>query len=351
MMPFNSIRSQIRRDLPAEAFRNRPAQLLSVLPVVSIIVLGSLTIVRYPLPWYAATGVSCLVGSGYASLLFFGHELAHGAVIRSRRWQNILLYPCFFVFCLPPSLWRCWHHVAHHGNTNTAERDPDHFGTLDDYRRSAANRFWYRFAPGSGHWLSSLYLFFFFSLQVQGVLWVRSRTGPFRGLHRLRVSLESALMALCWALLAFRLGWYGGWFVVVLPMLTANFIVLSYIVTNHMTMQLSEKSDVLATTMSVTTLPMLDRIHFYFSHHVEHHLFPAMSSRYYPLVRVWLRTHAGDRYLSPPHWKALVVVFASPRLYDGPLTLADPYNGRRCALGELAVRLRAGAPRGECDSS
>jgi hypothetical protein len=43
--------------------------------------------------------------------------------------------------------------------------------------------------------------------------------------------------------------------------------------------------DSLSTTMSVSTFRVVDWLLFNFSHHVEHHLFPSMSPRYYPLVR------------------------------------------------------------------
>ena len=56
---------------------------------------------------------------------------------------------------------------------------------------------------------------------------------------------------------------------------------------------LSTTGDQLAGSMSVTVPALLDRLHFHFSHHTEHHLFPRLPSDFAPLVRQSLLRHAG----------------------------------------------------------
>src|SRR5918998_1007791 len=95
-------------------------------------------------------------------------------------------------------------------------------------------------APGSGHWLSATYLFAFFALQAQSVLWWKSRTMPGYGrLNRKRAVVDSVLLAAFWIGISIALGVRGTLLAVVIPMLVANFVVLSYVITNHMLRPLS----------------------------------------------------------------------------------------------------------------
>ena len=60
------------------------------------------------------------------------------------------------------------------------------------------------------------------------------------------------------------------------------------------------RNDPLENSMSVTTLPVIDRLHFNFSHHVEHHLFPNMSAQARAAgAGVAARANEADRYVSP----------------------------------------------------
>ena len=88
-----------------------------------------------------------------------------------------------------------------------------------------------------------------------------------------------------WISLLFIMG-PGKWlFAYVIPLLIANFIVMAYIATNHRLNPIVPVNDPLANCLSVTVPRWIDVLHFNFSYHTEHHLFPAMSSKYYPLVK------------------------------------------------------------------
>jgi len=127
-------------------------------------------------------------------------------------------------------------------------------------------------------------------------------------------------------------------------MMVSNSIVMSYIVTTHMLCPMVQTRDTLITSMSVTTNRVFDILHFHFSHHLEHHLFPTMCSRYYPLVRQSLRRHLADHYIAPPHWRALLALFRTPRLYEGSHTLVDPLSGRRVEIPIVLASLRKTTP-------
>lgn len=336
------LRRKIRADLPAEIFQRRPRRALLVIPIVGALVAGSVALAVTTPPWYFALLGALLLGNGYVSLMLLGHEIGHGATVRSHRLQDACLYFTGAVYCLSPHLWRIWHGQVHHPHANIDGRDPDNFGTLDNFDRdNAIQRFLIKTAPGSGHWLSVLYPFLFFTLQALGVLLYKSKqTAGFEHLRRRRAVTDTLLMALFWIVVCTVLGPLGALYVVIIPMLIANFGLMCYIITNHMLRPMTETSDILGTTISVKTFRFLDLLHFNFSHHVEHHLFPGTPSSSYPLIRQSLRRIAGDRYLAPPHWWAFLLAFRTPKLYEEAKVVVEPFSGRRVRLADVETQLR-----------
>jgi fatty acid desaturase len=329
------LRGRVRAMVPTEVFRRRPWRLMYAVLLIAAIVACLWGTSRTP--WYLAIPLSLLAGHTWGCLMFFGHEIAHGAVTGSRWIQDAVLYACCCIYCISPRFWRHWHNAVHHGHANVDIRDPDHFGSIPRYE---AGGFWRRFiienAPGSGRALSYLYPFIFFTGHGQGVLWVESvDADEFRGANRTRAKIESFIMLACWIALALLTGWRGTLLLVILPMLAANFTVMIYIFTNHLLRPLADRPSSLDNTMSVTTLKLIDRIHFHFSHHIEHHLFPAVSSANYPIIRRALQQIAGDRYLAPPHWWAVKVLYSTPRLYETPTHLLEPTTGRRVSIAAV----------------
>ena len=65
---------------------------------------------------------------------------------------------------------------------------------------------------------------------------------------------------------------------------------------------------------------------------------------YYPLVRESLRRHAGDRYLAPSHWRALLTLYQTPRHYVTYDELMNPLTGHRLSLDAVEARLRSAPP-------
>lgn len=329
------LRRTVRAMLPPDAFRRSPWRLGYVALLIGILVAASYG--AMVTPWYFAIPLSLLAGHCFAGLMFFGHEVAHGAVTGSRALQDLMLYTCCFIYCLPPSLWRLWHNGIHHAHANVDIRDPDHFGMIPKYEQSGFfRRLVVHCAPGSGNPLSVLYPFLFFTGQSMSVLWHESAViEDFRALNRTRAKIECILMALFWVGLCIATGWKGTLYLVAIPMLVANFTVMIYIFTNHVLRPLKGKASALDGTMSVTTIPLLDRLHFHFSHHIEHHLFPSLSSRHYPLVRKALQEIAGDRYLAPSHWWAVMVLYKTPKVYATPETFVEPRSGRRVSVASV----------------
>jgi fatty acid desaturase len=154
-----------------------------------------------------------------------------------------------------------------------------------------------------------------------------------------------------WVTVGLKAGLLTSLFIIVVPMMVANAVVLSYVITNHFLCKLSESSDVLETTMSVRTWKALDLIHFHFSHHIEHHLFPGMASCYYPLVRKRLEAVAGTSYLAPYHITALAMVLRTPRIYQSNDTLWKPDSGQTTAIQVVQKMLTTNEPTVDCSVS
>ena len=64
-----------------------------------------------------------------------------------------------------------------------------------------------------------------------------------------------------------------------------------------------------------------------FGYHVEHHMFPAMSTRHAPLVRDRILAHWPERYQSMPLTSALAALHRTARVYRDQTTLTDPRSG------------------------
>jgi fatty acid desaturase len=112
-----------------------------------------------------------------------------------------------------------------------------------------------------------------------------------------------------------------------IPLLIANVIIMAYISTNHRLNPLLPINDPLANSLSVTVPRWVDFLHFNFSYHTEHHLFPGMSSKYYPLVKNYTKKIWPDRYHEMSMWKAFKVLWQTPRAYKDGIEFIEPRKG------------------------
>jgi fatty acid desaturase len=191
-----------------------------------------------------------------------------------------------------------------------------------------------------------------FSVQSAHVLVSARRRGYLKPRQHLYALLETALGAAFWLSLALWLGPLGFLFGCFLPWLAANAIVMAYILTNHALSPLTETNDPLVNSLSVTVPRWVDFATLRFGFHVEHHLFPWMSSRHAPQVRDLVLARWPERYQSMPLHRALFLLHRTARVYADDATLLDPATGQTFpTLGSQPSPDPASPPRSRARSA
>jgi fatty acid desaturase len=187
----NELKALIRRALPADAGHPQARRIAGGVLVLLSVLATSLYLASARPSWPLALGVSVVLGNLYVTLMFYGHEVSHGTILRPGPVRSAFQYCAVFIYVVSPHLWKHWHNCTHHPNTNIPTRDPDCFPPLamEEEREGAFAWVARRIVPGSGHWLSLFNLFIQFTLQGQVVLWRDSRGWRYRGFNRRRAMI------------------------------------------------------------------------------------------------------------------------------------------------------------------
>ena len=153
--------------------------------------------------------------------------------------------------------------------------------------------------------------------------------------HR-RALAETALLAALWIALAVAIGLVPFVFAYVLPLVIANAVVMSFILTNHALCPATDPT-IRCSVSSRSRVPRwVEWLTLGFGYHVEHHLFPAASTRHARTIRAALLDGWPERYQSLPLGTALAQLFRTGRVYRDSTTLST-HAARR---GDLARRSR-----------
>jgi fatty acid desaturase len=321
--PLSHYAREIRSQLPDHAFETVPTRLVWLAFHVSLIVAGTWAIATHFGP---AIVWSLAIGHSFAGCAFVGHETMHGAVVRNPRLRLFVGWICFLPFTLSPRLWVAWHNRTHHGHTGEIGVDPDAYPTIEQFQQSKLTRFadhlsFARDRP-LGHFMT---LALGFTGQSVQMMWRWGRQTIPRREYRWMV-VETLLSIAVWTALGVAL---GGRFVFafVIPLAIGNAVVMAYILTNHSLSPLTATNDPLFNTLTVTVPRLVAWVHLDFGLHVEHHLFPAMSSKHAPLVRDQLVKRWPALYQSLPLFTALRMLWSTPRVYASDTVLKDPRTG------------------------
>jgi len=323
---------EIKPELAAGAFQPARSRLLW-LPLHAAVIAGAGAAISAGwVPWPFALALSLVIGASFAGLTFLGHEALHGAVVRGRLLRRVVGWLGFLPFVVSPRLWIAWHNRVHHGHANHAGADPDAYPTLREYERHLSLRIADHVSPGRRRWTGLFSLIVGFSVQSLHMLLRARKLGLLsRAEHRLAIA-ETLLGVACWAAVAVCAGPQSFVLIFVLPLLVANAIVMAFILTNHSLSPLCDVNDPLINTLSVTVPGWVEFLTLRFGFHVEHHIFPAMSSRHAPAVRAVLLARWPERYQSMPLVSALRALHRTARVYKNETTLVDPSSGQEWKL-------------------
>jgi fatty acid desaturase len=328
LRPASHYAREVRPALPDSVFV--PARSRVLWLPVHIAVIGALA-------WSMATGrlpaplwpvASLVIGCCLAGCVFLGHETLHGGVVRGRLAIRVVGWISFLPFTLSPTLWTAWHNRVHHNNCGKAGVDPDMYPTLHEYQMQPSARIMADyFGIGRRRLMSLLSLAFGFTGQSTQMLWKARERGMLTpGLHR-RALVEAAAGWAFWIAVAVIVGFVPFIFIYLLPFVVANTIVMSFIMSNHNLSPLTDINDPMVNSLSVTLPRPLEWFTLNFGYHVEHHLFPTISTRHGKVVRQALIAQYPGRYQSMPLTRALGQLYRTARVYKDNVTLIDPPSG------------------------
>ncbi|MCT0248158.1 fatty acid desaturase [Synechococcus sp. CS-205] len=337
--------ASLRPLLPPEAFLPDRSKIWILLINLAILVLGW-TMARHLDQWswqwmWLYLPFALVMGNSVIALLFSTHDLMHNSAIRNPRVKQALTLAGLALLWMPPTMWKAVHNREHHRKTNSFQ-DPDR-----NYLHSQ---------PFSwGKWIQNLFVP---SSEVNPILLAVGMTQAW-GIHVFR-NLTSVLIfvdgtaqytqasfkvstkerrKIFWELLAIAalhlgiIAYIGvkpaglilGYF---LPIWIGYAGVIFYIYTNHMMSSLTPVNDPLANSLSLRVPALIDALHFNFSYHTEHHVFPGMNSDYYPVLQGLLQSLYPDRHNLMDATEAWRTMLRTPRHYLNDNVFTD-WNGEK----------------------
>lgn len=325
---FKSIteyRREIMPHLSKDIFKQNPARLLGFAFCGLGAVSGYLMICVLNPAWYFKMILGLFIGFCTGIMGFLTHELLHGAITRNQKIQNFLGFFGLLPYLISPTYWKYVHNRLHHGETQKTIRDPDAFPILKIYKNSAFVKAIYPFTPGSGYKRSYFYFFFWLSFhEFVAQIYHRFRNGIFKEMNHKRVTLELSLQLFILALALIYSGPSNWIWVFIIPIAVQNYMLMSYISTNHNLSPLTSENDPLANSLTVTNHPFFEFISLNFGYHVEHHLFPTISSKHAKKIHYQLIKKFPDRYKHMPKWQAIRKLYTTSRIYKNSVTLINP---------------------------
>ena len=333
----------LRPLLPEAAFRPNSNKLLILAINLLILALGwaiARELDRWSIEWlWLYLPLSLIMGNSIVICLFAAHDSMHGSTIKQPRWRYLFSFLALALLWMPPTLWKAVHNHKHHTETN-AIGDPDRMYLVhqnDTWGKWIQNLFvpsaqvnWALLGLGMAtSWvvhtfrhITAILLFNHDRVDyVPAPVVVSPRKRQIIGLELVVIGLIhlSILAYLKFNIIAILLGY-------ALPLIIGYAGVMFYIYTNHFLCQMTETNDPLINSVSLKMPQIFDLLHFNFSYHTEHHLFPSINSDYYPLVQKLLQTHYPESYNLIPVGAAWKLLMATPRHYRDEVTLTDKLN-------------------------
>jgi len=298
----------LRPLLPAEAFRPNSWAYVPITLHLAIMFAGW-TLSRYvPSIWWPLIGL--MVGNSMSVLCLYAHEVSH----RSVTTNKYLLYPTAVVLWglmfIPATLWERVH-GAHHAHTN-GDHDPDRRFLAEELTPvgwvAAATMFPNRILRYS---VTCFFYGIVFPWRHTVAMLYPGKSKPdfvtakprYATADKFRIGFEFAFIV-AWQLAVAHVTHGAYFFVGAMPLFITSAVISAYILTQHGLRPVDDGHDVLAASTSVLVPKFVDVLHANFSYHAEHHLFPTMNSKHFPLVAKLFRERFPDRYHCIPFSEA-----------------------------------------------
>lgn len=288
----------IRPLLPAAAFKRRPA--LVGYFAIHLLVIAACIVGASQWPIWASALLAIVAGHSFACIAFFAHGLSHGAVLRRGKANFAMEVVAWGMNLIPATLWDEVHNHVHHTNTNMVT-DPDRRWSKDEATLGPKIYTHVLYPSAQTPRWNPLVFVQFLGYIARNVISALSgghwgmlpATPAYTGRQRLRIAAELVAIAAMQVGILWCLDWnvWKWLLLVMLGQAVASGIVMAYVFTNHSLKPMQDENDPLAASTSVAVPRVVDWLHLNFSYHTEHHLFPAIDSRYMPELSAKLAEH------------------------------------------------------------
>ena len=318
-------RKELRGSLDPAIFKPNPRRLVWYFGALAGALLALYAIVILSPAWPLKIVLGLAIGCCTGTLGFVFHEISHGSVIANRGVRTVLGFFGALPYLTSPTYWAFSHDRLHHGRSQKTIHDPDAFPTLRIYRSSRFVQFVFPFTPGSGHKRSLFYFFFWFSFHnMASQVYLRFRNRIYDSMNHRRATIELVAQIVIMTGVAIWVGPSNWLYVFLIPFAVQNYMLMSYISTNHNMSPLTSENDPLVNSLSVTNHPILEFLNLNFGYHVEHHLFPTVNGRYAKQIHRVLAEKFPDSYKIMPKSEAIRRLYRTPRIYQNSRVLVNP---------------------------
>jgi fatty acid desaturase len=302
--------AQLRRTLPPEAFQPDARKFVAMLLLGAVVLGAHAAVARTGWSWWLPV-LALGAAAALSSLAFATHELAHGAILPPglvRRCAELFFWGLIFI---SPTLWRRVHNQTHHAHANTLH-DPDRPLHAGEDRAGTRWYVWIFYPHAELFPWNPLVFCHFISYILRNtvVAFVPARWRPgivpqrpdYTRTDLLRIAGELLCIAVLHAGLFLLSGARVGPFLAFAAGTQAatSGVAMTYIFTNHFLNPLADEADPVRGSTSVIVPRWLDRLHWHFSYHTEHHVFPTLNSDYAPLLAAQLEKAFPGEYQRIP---------------------------------------------------
>jgi fatty acid desaturase len=359
LIPHAEYVKKLQSLLPDEAFLPDVSKIWILVINLAILGLGwaiAAHLDQWQLHWlWLYLPLSVVMGNSVIVLLFSCHDLMHGSALRHSWLFRLLSLLALSILWMPPTLWRAVHNREHHRNTNSA-LDPD-------------RNYLYQQPKTWGKWIQDCFVP---SMEVNP-FWLTVGMAHAWGVHTFR-NITSVLLfntgLVRYVPAAFKVSRRERWAIATelalisivhlgilsclqfdpiklilsyfLPLWIGYAGVMFYIYTNHMLSPMTAINDPLINSVSLRVPKLIDLLHFNFSYHTEHHIFPGMNSDYYPQVQALLLLHYPERFHLLPFRCAWQIMLDTPRHYQDEKTFTT-WSGEQSMPCPLSIQTSPGA--------